>query len=429
MSEIGEVGQVGVQVVRVAFDGAELAFKLGTQITKESIEMIKKTLKLLAFLHTKSLLNNKKRHAILGAGKTSMKYMEPGANFLNIKIDEKDRKLTEKLLKQYGVLFTKLPDLNRGDGMCEYLYNAKDVSKVNMVIDRLNAIDISKKQSIHNAAVSQSMEQYLANVSMEELDKALQRDDPTAYEEMQRKFGEDLNNVEESLEHARSESVDNEKKQVEEEPRQQDETISKDEMIKEDNSNRRYATTKPKNYQAERAVDLTEFEKKNEKKVILKEEVRKQIRFDEMDRNSDKYIKISLNEGLVIDENAHSMKFTMPKSEKDKFLWISKKDLSVADQGKTFFGYLDKEKKYTICSISNESKEKLKGKEVFERYLDPVERFEFKEKEKDRTVEQVNAKKDSKNQDNTTAAVLKESSVIENKETVSVKKQGPKKSR
>lgn len=80
------------------------------------------------------------------------------------------------------------------------------------------------------------------------------------------------------------------------------------------------------------------------KKVILKEEVRKQIRFDEMDRNSDKYIKISLNEGLVIDENTHSMKFTMPKSEKDKFLWISKKDLSVADQGKTFFGYLDKEK-------------------------------------------------------------------------------------
>lgn len=36
-------------------------------------------------------------------------------------------------------------------------------------------------------------------------------------------------------------------------------------MIKEDNSNRRYATTKPKKYQAERAVDLTEFEKKNEK--------------------------------------------------------------------------------------------------------------------------------------------------------------------
>lgn len=428
MSEVSEVGQVGVQVVRVAFDGAELAFKLGTQITRESIEMLKKTLKLLAFLHTKSLLNNKKRHAILGAGKTSMKYMEPGANFLNIKVDEKDRKLAEKLMKQYGVLFTKLPDLNREDGMCEYLYNAKDVSKVNMVIDRLNSFEKKKKQSIHNEATNQSMEQYLNNVSMEELEKALQQDDPIAYEMMQKKFGEDLKQANEKLEDVQTEAEVNGKKQESEELRQQENAIGKEEILKEEKSKRRYATSKSKSYQAEKAVDLAEFEKRSGNKVILKEEIRKKIRFDEMNRNSDKYIKISLNEGLVIDENTHSIKFTMPKSEKDKFLWISKNDLSVADQGKTFFGYLEKEKKYTLCSISNESKEKLKGRDIFERYLDPVERFEFNEKERVINSKQEKNKQDSKKQEKLTN-VIKDSKTVENKVTKKARNHAPKKSR
>lgn len=398
MSEVSEVGQVGVQVVRVAFDGAELAFKLGTQITRESIEMLKKMLKLLAFLHTKSLLNNKKRHAILGAGKTSMKYMEPGANFLNIKVDEKDRKLAEKLMKQYGVLFTKLPDLNREDGMCEYLYNAKDVSKVNMVIDRLNSFEKKKKQSIHNEATNQSMEQYLNNVSMEELEKALQQDDPIAYEMMQKKFGEDLKQANEKLEDVEEKKVNNEKKLVNEEEKHKDRLVNKTEHLE------------------------------NENKAIFKEEMSRKIRFDEMDRKPERFVKISLNESLAIDENTHSIKFTMPKSEKDKFIWISKNDLLLGDKGKTFYGYLDKDKEYIICSIKNQSEEKLKGKEVFERYLDPVEQYNVNDKERTINSKQEKNKQDSKKQEKLTN-VIKDSNTVESKATEKARNHVPKKSR
>lgn len=424
MSEVSEVAQVGVQVVRVAFDGAELAFKIGKDITKESIEMIKKMLKLLAFLHTKSIVNTNKRHAILGAGKTNIKYMEPGANFLNIKLDERDRKIAEKLLKQYGVLYTKLPDLNRNDGMCEYLYNAKDVSKVNMVIDRLNEINMptSKSKSrqnkmTHAEAINQSLEEYLKNTSMEELDKALKQDDPLAFQKMQEKFGDDLTKADQEFERLHEEKA--EKKFVEENKVTDKNFMQEESEKKQKSTQKNYSGYDVKGHQdineSTNGYSLAQLEQTYGKKFVFKEDLRRKIRFDDMNKNSAEFLKISLNKELVVEEKENSMKFILPKSKQEKYVWLSKDDLYLGDGGKTFFAYVAKKKLYAIGSISGKEKEKLNGNELYDRYLDPVNREHVK-------VEPLADVKDKK-----IDSVAKEKAEI--KEKVTSKKQTPRKQR
>ncbi|HEX3075939.1 MAG TPA: DUF3801 domain-containing protein [Lachnospiraceae bacterium] len=350
MSEIGEMAQVSTQVIKVTFDGAELAINLAGKLTKDSIDMMKKILKVLAFLHTKSLLNQSKRHAILGAGKTKMKFMEPGADFRNVKIDERERKFVEKLLKQYGVLYTKLPDLNRGDGMCEFLYNVKDISKINMVLERLNDNHLKaserklmrKEEAEYKEAINQTMEDYLKNVSMEELDEALRKDDPDAYAVMQEKFSEDLAVAEENLYREASEQIDDEPVPAEDIKKNQQELLEKE---------------------------------------TFKEQLSKEVRFNEMERDTDNFIKISLDRSLVVDENETMMKFILPGTRREEFIWIDKNDLTLGENEKTFFGYLGRDKEYKTCSLDNVLKNRFSGQELFDKHLDPV-RFSFQFTEK-----------------------------------------------
>ena len=71
-------------------------------------------------------------------GKTSLKKMLSKDGSLQVlKIREEDMKKFKKLAKKYGILYSKLPDINKSDGMTEVLFHTEATPRINTLIEKL----------------------------------------------------------------------------------------------------------------------------------------------------------------------------------------------------------------------------------------------------------------------------------------------------
>ena len=118
--------QEAVQIIRVAYDGIEIAMKVGSG----GISAIQKALDLL-----KGLLDYEK-----SIGKTSMrKLLMKGGDLQVLQFKTEDTAKVMKLAKKYGILYSVLPDVNKEDGLSEIIFHAEAVPRVNMILQKLKS--------------------------------------------------------------------------------------------------------------------------------------------------------------------------------------------------------------------------------------------------------------------------------------------------
>ena len=121
MSEVDEVAQV----MRVAVDGVDICMRVTGAIWTNGKDFVK------------LLWNTSHREKL--QGKTSMKnLLLKGGDLQILQVPEEYKKQFFKVLKNYGVLFAELPDLNRKDGLTELLFHAEATNRVNDIIKNLN---------------------------------------------------------------------------------------------------------------------------------------------------------------------------------------------------------------------------------------------------------------------------------------------------
>lgn len=118
-----EISQV-IQIIRLEFDG----LRFGMDVTGGTVKQAKN---LAVFIY--ALLTREKLQ-----GKTSLKKMLSKDGSLQVlKIREEDMKKFKKLAKKYGILYSKLPDINKADGMTEVLFHTEATPRINTLIEKL----------------------------------------------------------------------------------------------------------------------------------------------------------------------------------------------------------------------------------------------------------------------------------------------------
>lgn len=118
-----EISQA-IQIIRLEFDG----LRFGMDVTGGTVKQAKN---LAVFIY--ALLTREKIQ-----GKTSLKKMLSKDGSLQVlKIREEDMKKFKKLAKKYGILYSKLPDINKSDGMTEVLFHAEATPRINTLIEKL----------------------------------------------------------------------------------------------------------------------------------------------------------------------------------------------------------------------------------------------------------------------------------------------------
>lgn len=63
--------------------------------------------------------------------------LKNSGNLLVLQIKEKDVKEFEKLAGKYGILYSKMPDINKGDGMKEFIFPVEATPRINALIEKL----------------------------------------------------------------------------------------------------------------------------------------------------------------------------------------------------------------------------------------------------------------------------------------------------
>ena len=118
-----EISQA-IQIIRLEFDG----LRFGMDVTGGTVKQAKN---LAVFIY--ALLTREKLQ-----GKTSLKKMLSKDGSLQVlKIREEDMKKFKKLAKKYGILYSKLPDINKSDGMAEVLFHTEATPRINTLIEKL----------------------------------------------------------------------------------------------------------------------------------------------------------------------------------------------------------------------------------------------------------------------------------------------------
>lgn len=140
--------QQAVQIIRVAYDGIEIAMKVGSG----TVEQMKKAVDFLI-----AILDHEKT-----MGKTDMrKLLLKGGDLQVLQFATEDMKQVEKMAKKYGILYSVLPDINKKDGMSEIIFHTEAVPRVNMMIQKLKSGRIA------------TFDDYLKNSDEKELEKVM----------------------------------------------------------------------------------------------------------------------------------------------------------------------------------------------------------------------------------------------------------------
>ncbi len=137
--------QEAIQIIRVAYDGVEICMKAGSS----GLKALQQIVQLFKYLLDQEKLS----------GKTSMKkLLMRGGDLQVLKFPEQDLKRIEKAAKKYGILYTRLPDINAKDGYAEILFHSEAVPRVNLLIEKLKSGKIATIEDYLNNGVEEEME-------------------------------------------------------------------------------------------------------------------------------------------------------------------------------------------------------------------------------------------------------------------------------
>ena len=340
--------QEAVQIIRVAYDGIEIAMKVGSG----GLGAMQKVVDVL-----KGMLDYEKT-----LGKTSMrKLLMRGGDLQVLQFDTKDMKKVEKMAKKYGILYSMLPDIKKEDGLMEVIFHSEAVPRVNMMIQKMQSGKIA------------TLDEYLKNEDVKGLGKLMD------YFQEQKRGNERVHTGEEAKVEVLMEGLIEKVGLF----AMEKQSISVDAV----RSNFSIGTE-----QAETLLHQLEtigvVEKKdasgNHKVIMDKEAFQKRIRGYQDLANRMRAVSaskdlnlsdVTLSKTLISQENDLAVKIRIPGTwgENAKFLWVKKENIMEIHGGKTMLTFLDKNKDYKLYDEQNRVVSTMKGDELYTKHYDQVE--------------------------------------------------------
>lgn len=339
--------QEAVQIIRVAYDGIEIAMKVGSG----GIGAMQKAIDFL-----KGMLDYEK-----SLGKTSMrKLLMKGGDLQVLQFETKDMKKVEKMAKKYGILYSVLPDVNKKDGLSEVIFHTEAVPRVNMMIQKLSFGRIA------------TFDDYLKNGDEKQLGRLMDF-------LKNQKMGNDKIHTEEGARASAAMDGLIEKVGLFAMEKQ---SISVD-AVKENFS---IDHTQAENVlrQLETIGVLGAKDEAGEHKVIMdKDAFINRIRGYQnlaermMAVSASKNTNLSdvtISKTLIVQENDHAVKTRVPGTwgKNVRYVWLKKENIMDIHNGKTMLTFLDNSKDYKLYDGDNRVVETKRGNELYSHY-DSVE--------------------------------------------------------
>lgn len=339
MSEIADA----VQIIRVSFEGMEIAMKVGSG----SLRTMQNAAK---FLY--GMLGFEKQ-----MGRTNMKkLLMRGGDLQVLQFDKKDLKQVEKFAKKYGILYSVLPEMGKGTGKVEVLFHSEAVPRVNLLLQKLKADSYKMR----------SMDTFLEEAD----DKALATFDKFLKE--QKKGNLDVHadaNLDNLLEKVGRYAVEKHSVCVDEIGNH---LSADEESIKNALSQLQkigVVDSPDEKGQYKVMMDRETFDDK----IRRFKELSERMRIISASKNTN-FADITIAKKMIAEENDHAVKTRIPGTwGKDaRYIWLNKSDVMEIYGGKTLLCYLDREKHYKIYSEDNRVVETMKGDSLFKGHYDPV---------------------------------------------------------
>lgn len=353
-----------VQIIEVAYDGVEIAMKVGSG----GIAVMQKAIDFL-----KGMLDYEK-----ALGKTSMrKLLLRGGDLQVLEFATEDMKKVEKYAKKYGILYSVLPDADREDGKSEIIFHTEAVPRANMLLRKIGGGRMA------------TFDDYLQNGDEKKLDNLMD------FLEKQKRgndilHAENKSTAEASLD-GLIEKVGNyaaEKKKISVEAVTENFRVNEEQaqkVIKQLENIGFLESSKSGQYKV--LMDKEAFQKRIRGYMEISERMRA-VAAAKKTNLSD----ITVSKTLIADENDHAVKTRIPGTwgENARYVWIRKENVMDIHGGKTMMTFLDREKEYKLYDSQNRVVQTMRGEELYSRHYDKVEaeirkRYEKMQKQQNTT--------------------------------------------
>lgn len=361
--------QEAVQIIRVVYEGIEIALKAGSG----GIAAMQKAVSFL-----KGMLDYEK-----SLGRTSMrKLLLKGGDLQVFQFQTEELSKVKRLAKKYGILYSVLPDYSREDGMREVIFHTEAVPRVNTMIQKLKSGRIS------------TFDDFLKNGDEKQLGKLMDFLEKQKGNGKSLRVGDDRANaaLEGLIEKAGLFAM--EKKMV-----------SVDQIRENFHVDKGQAESVVRQLTAIGVLGARE-EDGTYKVVMEKDAFQTRIRgyqgLVERARavaahKNASLLDVTVSRKLVAEENSHAIKTRIPGTwgEEVRYVWLKKENIMEIHQGKTLLTFLDTGKDYKLYDKENRIVATQKGEELSS-YYDKVEtsvmeRYEKSQKQGSRKPAQKNA--------------------------------------
>lgn len=334
-----------VQIIRVAYDGIEIAMKVGS----DGIEAMKKVLTVL-----KGMLDYEKN-----LGRTSMrKLLMRGGDLQVLEFSNSEMRKVKRLAKKYGILYSMMPNINKGQ--TEIIFHSEATPRINVMLQKLKSGQIS------------TFDDYVKKSDNDGKNKLIdyfqkQKDGNERFHSQEaEKTGEIMQGL---IEKVGLYAVDNK-------------SISADSIEEKFHIEKNTAKEIIGKLVTMGALEKSEIENKYD--VIMNKEaltkrinsyrnIVERIRAVSMSKNRN-LEDITVSKILIKEENSRAVKTRVPGTwgEKVRYVWIKKENIMEIHNGKTMLTFLDMEKEYKLYDKNNKVVQMIKGSELYEGHYDSV---------------------------------------------------------
>lgn len=353
--------QEAVQIIRVAYDGIEIAMKVGSG----GLGAMQKAIDFL-----KGMLDYEK-----SLGKTSMrKLLMKGGDLQVLQFETKDMKKVEKMAKKYGILYSVLPDVNKKDGLSEVIFHTEAVPRVNMMIQKLSFGRIA------------TFDDYLKNGDEKQLGRLMD------FLKSQKMGNEKVHTVEGARASAAMDGLIEKVGLF----AMEKQSISVDAVQENFSINQSQAETVLK--QLETIGVLGAKDEAGEHKVIMDKDafmnrikgyqnLAERMMAVSASKNAN-LSDVTISKTLIVQENDHAVKTRIPGTwgGNARYVWINKENIMDIHNGKTMLTFIDSSKNYKLYDEENRVVETKRGEELYSHY-DKVEASVREKYEKTQTKE------------------------------------------
>ena len=355
-----------VQIIRVAYEGIEIAIRIGSGGLNAAQRVVETLIGLFEYEKT--------------MGKTNMKnLLMKGGDLQVFQFKTDDKKQVEKMLKKYGILYSVLPDINKTDGLSEIIFHSEAVPRMNQLAKKLTHAKIA------------TFDDYVNGGDVKGIDKLLK------FLQGQKK-GNALSHTEEDLQV--NQAVDSLIQKV-----GMFATEKQEISVEEVRENFSIDVTEAENVlQQLCTLGLLDVSDANGKRKVLMDkqtfENRLQSyrtladRIQAVAKSKDTSLEdVTISKTLIVAENDRAVKTRIPGTWGDnvRYLWISKENIMDIHDGKTMLTFLDSRKDYKLYDKENRVVETKQGQALYQEHYDRVEagvreRYEKAVKEAEKTV-------------------------------------------